>query len=117
MLDGVYAKDHDILAAIGLLPSPKTETQAIIQSRVGQGKFLKKLINYWGGTCVVTAVALLPLLRASHIKPWPDSNNAELPDAYNGLLLTPSYDAAFNSGLISFFDDGSTLLSPVSSQH
>jgi hypothetical protein len=110
-LDGVGATDHDISLAIASLDIPETEKQAIIQSRVGQGKFREKLIDYWGSTCAVTGVALLPLLRASHIKPWRDSNNAERLDPFNGLLLAPSHDAAFDSGLISFTDDGAMLVS------
>ncbi|MEL0138269.1 MAG: HNH endonuclease signature motif containing protein [Halieaceae bacterium] len=114
-LVGVTAADHDISQAITSLDISETEKQAIIQSRVGQGKFRKKLVDYWRGTCAVTGVALLPLLRASHIRPWRHSNNVERLDPFNGLLLSPSHDAAFDSGLISFANDGSMLISSTAS--
>lgn len=110
-LDGVGAADHNISSAIASLSIPETEKLAIIQSRVGQGKFRDDLINFWGGTCAVTGVGLLSLLRASHIKPWRHSNNVERLDLFNGLLLAPSHDAAFDSGLIAFADDGAMLIS------
>ncbi len=51
-------------------------------------------------------------MRASHIKPWRDSDNAERLDKYNGLLLIPNLDVAFDKGLISFKDDGMIMISP-----
>ena len=32
-------------------------------------------------------------------------------DCYNGLLLAPHYDAAFDAGLVSFSDQGEILIS------
>ncbi len=52
-----------------------------------------------------------PMLRASHIKPWRLSNNNERLDIYNGLLLTPNLDQAFDTGFISFANDGRILIS------
>lgn len=83
-----------------------TERRALILSRIGQGQFREDLLNLWGGRCAVTQFDVIPLLRASHIKPWRDSDNAERLDAFNGLLLSPAYDAAFDAGYISFEDDG-----------
>jgi predicted restriction endonuclease len=55
-----------------------------------------------------------PLLRASHIKPWADcASDAERLDVFNGLLLAPHLDAAFDGGLISVADDGTVLLAPA----
>jgi putative restriction endonuclease len=50
-------------------------------------------------------------LRASHIKPWRDSDNVERLDRYNGLLLNPTLDVAFDRGYISFSDEGKILIS------
>ena len=51
-------------------------------------------------------------LRASHIKPWADCDtDAERLDIFNGLLLAPHLDAAFDSGFVTISDDGSVLLS------
>lgn len=52
-------------------------------------------------------------LRASHCKPWRDSNNDERLDGENGLLLTPTIDHLFDRGFISFESNGDLLVSPV----
>lgn len=88
----------------------KTEQETLVQSRIGQGKFRNNLINYWKG-CAVTGCKIVSLLRASHIKPWRDCNNKELLDTYNGLLLIPNLDSAFDNGFISFNDEGLILIS------
>lgn len=90
---------------------PETERAAIIAARRGQGRFRTALIQLWAGKCSVTKSRSVALLRASHIKPWRDSTNAERLDCYNGLLLVPNLDAAFDLGLISFHDDGCVLIS------
>jgi len=82
-----------------------TEKDALVKARRGQGKFREAVLSYWGN-CAVSNCSELFLLRASHIKPWKDSTNTERLDRYNGLLLNPNLDAAFDKGLISFADDG-----------
>jgi putative restriction endonuclease len=52
-------------------------------------------------------------LLASHIKPWRESNNRERLDHYNGLLLSPNLNHAFDQGFVSFTQDGAILLSPT----
>ena len=90
----------------------KTETLAITKQRVGQQVFREKLIEYWGGKCVVTGISNLALLRASHIKPWALCNrDVERMDVFNGLLLSANLDAAFDSGLISFDCSGNMMFS------
>jgi len=89
---------------------PPTERESIVNSRVGQGRFRKQLIDMWG-QCAVTGCATVPLLKASHIKPWRDSDNKERLDAFNGFLLAPNLDAAFDAGLITFENSGAILIS------
>jgi hypothetical protein len=88
-----------------------TERRALVLSRIGQGQFRDSLMIMWGRRCAVTGLDIPALLRASHIKPWRDSDNHERLDPYNGFLLSPSYDAAFDSGLVSFGDDVAVILS------
>jgi hypothetical protein len=88
----------------------ETERDAVIKSRVGQGKFRASLIEMWG-ECSVTGCQVTDVLRASHIKPWRFSTNAERLNAYNGLLLLPNLDALFDLGLISFKDNGEIIIS------
>lgn len=47
-----------------------------------------------------------PVLIASHIKPYKDSNSDEAFDVNNGLLLSKSTDSLFDLGYITFNNDG-----------
>ena len=110
-----FAADHDgdpVVAAIRRAPLQETEKQALIKSPVGQGQFRSDLLTLWRGRCCVTGLSATELLRASHSKPWRDSNHRERLDPYNGLLLAPAYDAAFDAGLITFTHDGRLRVSP-----
>ena len=89
-----------------------TERDTTVKSRVGQGKFRSDLLSLWNGRCCITGLNIPDLLRASHIKPWTDSNDRERLHVFNGLLLSPAYDAAFDQGYISFADDGPIMISP-----
>ena len=91
---------------------PNTERDQISKARVGQGVFRDRLLSYWDG-CAVTGVDRPNLLRASHIKPWRVSDNADRVNPANGLLLLPQYDHLFDAGYISFDDEGMLLASPV----
>lgn len=89
----------------------ETTRAALVDARLGQGRFRQHLIERFGGACAVTGCSFLPLLRASHIKPWSESTNAERLDPDNGLLLTANLDALFDRGLISFSDKGELIRS------
>lgn len=91
---------------------PETEKEALVMSRRGQGKF-KQNVSRLERRCRVTQVDRPEHLRASHIKPWRDSNNQERLEGENGFLLTPSIDHLFDRGFISFEDNGAILISPV----
>lgn len=88
-----------------------TEREALIKARIGQGDYRQALLAYWGG-CAITDCTLPALLRASHIKPWREASASERLDPYNGVLLTPNLDLAFDQGLITFDDQGLIRLSP-----
>jgi hypothetical protein len=103
--------DDDVANAQGQLASVEETTRtALIEARRGQGKYRQDLIKVWE-RCSVTRCAHVALLRASHIKPWRESTNSERLNLYNGLLLAPNLDEAFDRGLISFADDGGILIS------
>lgn len=89
-----------------------TEKLLLLKARIGQGNFRQKLISLWGGYSI-TGYKDLSMLVASHIKPWSASSNFERLDAYNGLLLLPNLDKAFDSGFISFDETGKILISPL----
>ena len=88
----------------------ETERRSVLKSRVGQGAFRTAVIGHWG-KCAVTGASCQSLLRASHIKPWRDSTNKERLDPFNGLLLAPNLDAAFDAGFITFDKQGRIVLS------
>lgn len=88
----------------------ETECQALIKARIGQGVYRNSLVSYWGG-CAVTGCTNLAMLRASHAKPWHTASPVERLDPFNGLLLVPNLDLAFDQGLISFDDQGGILVS------
>lgn len=89
-----------------------TEAERLIIQRVGQDIFRGCLLDYWDGKCAVTGLSITALLKASHIKPWKDCDtDAERLDVFNGLLLAPHLDAAFDKGYITFEDNGSITVS------
>ena len=89
----------------------ETERRNLVKSRIGQGIFRQRLLAYWK-QCAVTGFDDTGLLIASHIKPWRLSNNSERLNGFNGLLLTPNLDKAFDAGLITFDSDGDIKVSP-----
>jgi hypothetical protein len=89
-----------------------TEAERLVVMRVGQDIFRKAQMEYWNGTCPLTAITDPALLRASHIVPWAECESDALRlNVYNGLLLSSLWDAAFDAGLISFTADGAVLAS------
>ncbi|WP_109095438.1 HNH endonuclease signature motif containing protein [Azospirillum sp. TSH64] len=90
----------------------KTTRTAVVEARVGQGQFRSDLMKIWSGKCCATGTSRPEMLRASHIVPWSECDNADRINPYNGLLLNPSYDAAFDKNLITLDDNGNWLVSP-----
>jgi hypothetical protein len=91
---------------------PDTDREALVVARRGQGLFRER-VQAIESHCRVTLVNQPAHLRASHCKPWRDSNHEERLDGENGLLLTPSIDHLFDRGFISFKNNGDLLVSPV----
>jgi putative restriction endonuclease len=88
-----------------------TEREATVRQRVGQSLFREGLMALWGGRCAITGLDVPELLRASHAKPWADSNDFERLDVFNGLLLAAHWDAAFDAGLVTVSPDGVVVAS------
>ena len=83
-----------------------TTREVMAAARVGQGDFRKDVLALWGGRCCVTGIDVQDALRASHIRPWRDSDSKQRLDPYNGLPLVATLDALFDAGLITFSLDG-----------
>jgi len=109
MPNRVAEKFHNVTAAM----PRSTEVERIVVQRIGQDLFRNALLDFWGGACCVTGLAIPELLRASHIKPWAlcDSDEERL-DVFNGLLLAPHLDALFDGGWISVEESGFVRYSP-----
>lgn len=99
-IDDIDQSGH-LCAALQQTVPDQTERAILVQSRIGQGQYRSDVLDLWGTRCAVLGLAVPRLLRASHIKPWRDSNNAERVDPYNGIALSPCYDALFDCGYIS----------------
>jgi hypothetical protein len=94
-----------------------TEAERAQKVRIGQDRFRAALMEYWSGACPLTGISNPELLRASHIIPWSEcDSDQERLNAYNGLLLSSLWDAAFDGGLVTFDDLGRAILSPAIDQ-
>jgi putative restriction endonuclease len=89
----------------------ETTRTALIQARIGQGNFRAECLRLYPA-CPVTGITFQPLLKASHIKPWSACQTAkERLDPHNGLMLAAHIDTLFDSGWISFANEGDVLIS------
>ncbi len=93
-----------------ILNSSATMKAALVQARIGQGTYRADLMKAWNDRCAVTACAIQEMLRASHVKPWRLSSDAERLDSHNGLILAAHLDALFDRNLITFDDSGAMIV-------
>ena len=89
---------------------PETQKKQLVAARIGQGEFRENVLKLYP-KCPVTGINIKCVLKASHIKPWKDSDNRERLDPFNGLMLAAHVDALFDKGFISFNDGGSLIIS------
>jgi putative restriction endonuclease len=87
-----------------------TERDQLVAARIGQGLFRQSVLAVWR-RCAITRCKVPALLRASHIKPWRACNNTEKLDPFNGIILSPNLDAAFDQGFITFDQQGKLTVS------
>jgi putative restriction endonuclease len=86
------------------------EKETLIRARRGHGRYRQDLERIEIG-CRLTGLIDRRHLRASHLKPWCESNDQEKLDPNNGLLLSPHTEHLFDRGYISFTDEGELLVS------
>lgn len=100
------------LAAMPTEAARNTEVERMVRQRVGQQAYRQAMLDYWGGACAVTGLALPQALRASHAKPWAEcASDAERLDVFNGFLLSANLDVLFDSFLVSFSEVGELMVS------
>ncbi|MBL7497326.1 HNH endonuclease [Frankia sp. CNm7] len=96
-----------------------TQATREVAVRIGQFKFARSVLINYGYRCAFCGFSPGPglagrrLLRASHIKPWRASTNAERVDVANGLAACPNHDAAFDTGLLHVEDNLIIGISPA----
>ena len=96
------------LSKTGVAPS---EVEQLVLARLGQGKFRKQVLAQWGGGCAVTGCKVVEAIRASHIRPWCESDDKTRLDPCNGIPLTATLDALFDRGFITFSNTGEMIVS------
>jgi len=121
--DALVAETNEIKSRFGLHESGNIDVENIIiptagsrsvtrKERIGQSFFRQALLAAYNYKCCFTGIAIPELLRASHIKPWSESNDVnEKTNPQNGLLLNALHDAAFDKGYITITTDYRILVS------
>lgn len=108
--EGNQQVSQDVIQILERESDPTTR-KALVDARLGQGKFREQVLALWGNQCAVTGATTREAIRASHIIPWSESVEKRL-DPHNGLPLTANLDALFDRGLISFESSGEMIVSP-----
>ena len=73
--------------------------------RQGQRMFRLLVATGFERRCCITGMATLPLLVASHIKPWSESTPEKRMGPSNGLLLNRLHDGLFDRHLMTLDED------------
>nr|WP_167405658.1 HNH endonuclease [Sphaerisporangium cinnabarinum] len=93
-----------------------TERLILASLRIGQHRFARSVLASWANECAFCGFSLgeeagPTLLRASHIKPWRNSDGKERLDVANGYAACAVHDAAFDAGLLTVNDELEVLVS------
>ena len=94
----------------------ETSKESVINIRIGQGLFRRKILKKWKNKCAVSGCGISSVLIASHILSWSESDNFQRLDEENGILLSPNYDSLFDKHLISFNQNGGIVISKLLSE-
>ncbi|HWV06699.1 HNH endonuclease signature motif containing protein [Ralstonia sp.] len=101
---------QDIADIEARYPDKPTTRQALVQARLGQGRYRAELLGLWDNACAVTGCTIGSLLIASHARAWWDSNDRQRLDPHNGLSLIANLDRLFDQYLIAFDPDIGEML-------
>ncbi len=77
--------------------------------RLGQGAFRKLVLDAYGRRCAVTGEHAVPVLQASHIKPFADVERHEIT---NGLALRSDIHILFDQGYVGVTPEYQFIVSP-----
>lgn len=87
-----------------------------VKVRVNQNLFRRMISTIYDHSCCITGLNIPQLNRASHIVSWASDPDIRL-DPTNGLYLSATYDAAFDSHLISLDEDYRIILAKEIKDH
>lgn len=91
-------------------PQPRYGDPRLIRPRLGQGSFRVEVMEAYNRRCSITGEKTLPVLQASHIKPYAESGPHEV---RNGLFLRSDLHILFDRGLVTVTDDYRVEVSPA----
>ncbi len=72
-------------------------TPVLVTPRLGQGTFRKMVLSAYDDRCAVTGERTVPVLQASHIKPFADVQGHEI---RNGIALRSDIHTLFDRGYV-----------------
>lgn len=100
------------------MPLPEGKTRSTnVKSRVNQGFFRSAVLSAYNKKCCITGLDVPPLLIASHIKPWKDSDpKTERTNPCNGLSLNTLHHDAFDNGIFTIDTDYRILVSKTAKE-
>jgi len=121
--DNLIVETNDIKKRLGLSNFNEKEINEVVipigydkvrerKERIGQAFFRQTLLAIYNNKCCFTGIDIPELLKASHIKPWSESNDInEKTNPRNGLLLNSLHDLAFDKGYITITFDYKIIVS------
>lgn len=101
-------KDTDKIQ-VGGVQTIETKGRDPYLQRIYKQQLQKESLNILGRVKCMVEKLEYPVLIASHIKPFRNSDDDEAFDPNNGLLLSKTLDSLFDLNYISFADDGSII--------
>jgi len=86
----------------GVNEDPRFGAEYLTRARLGQGAFRVLVTEAYGRRCAISGERTLPVLEASHIKPYAKCGPHAIS---NGLLLRSDLHILFDEGYLSLTDD------------
>jgi putative restriction endonuclease len=95
-----------------LIDDTKKGDYTIRETKVRQNQdyFRSIVMSNYSNSCAITGISIPELLIASHIKPWSKDEHNRL-NPTNGILLSATFDKAFDKGLITINNEFKILFS------
>jgi len=93
-----------------------TDKERLVKTRVNQDVFRTLVLANYDSKCAISGIDIEPLLVASHIIPWSQSETERL-NPENGICLSALFDRAYDKGLIGISCNYDIIVSPELKKH